>query len=448
MSHQKPVENFTLILGLGLTGLSCVKFFQHKHIPYRIMDNRKCPPKLDDYLKTFSSDVLKLGVFDEQWLKEAKEIIISPGLAKDHAVLRKYHAKMISDIELFQRYNSKPVIAITGSNGKSTVTALLAHMTQMAGKNVAFGANFGIPVLDLLIDKPSADFYIFELSSFQLETTHQLKTFASTILNIVPDHMDRYSTFESYANAKRRIYKNCQVSVINLDEPWIWKAIPLQKVKSFSLYNAKADFYLTKKMKEVYITTKQRHLLSIADLKIKGIHNAQNALAAMALGDAMGLPIEPMVQALKIFGGLPHRCQWIRTLNQVDFYNDSKATNVASTLAALQGFGQIYQKKNIILIAGGQGKGGDFSLLNESVTNYVKSLILIGEDAEKIDQSINANATVITHADSLKAAILNSVAFSRPGDIILLSPACASFDQFKNFEDRGNQFTKAVLSLT
>jgi len=442
-------QDFVLILGLGLTGLSCARFLNQKNIPFRLIDSRDNPPQLSNYLKAFPADWLKLGNLDSSWLAKAKEIILSPGIPRTHAALQQYATKIISDIELFQRYTKKPIIAITGSNGKSTVTALLSKMSKIAGLNVAFGANFGIPVLDLLLllDQSDAAFYIFELSSFQLEITHALKTKAAVVLNIVPDHMDRYPTFESYANAKRMIYAGCQCPVINLDEAWIWKNLSLSNTISFSLYNDQANFYLKKHQNEFHIIANKQPLLPISTLKIRGMHNVQNALAALALGQAIGLPIKSMLSALKEFSGLPHRCQWIRTVNQVDWYNDSKATNIMSTIAAIEGFGQLYQKKNIILIAGGQGKNADFSLLNPSINQYVKTVLLIGEEAKKIGHCIKTDSIEVNYSDSLASAVLKGFHLAKPGDIVLLSPACASFDQFKNFEDRGEKFVDAVLAL-
>lgn len=440
-------EDFILILGLGVTGLSCARFLSRKNIPFRLMDNCDNPPQLSNYLKAFPADWLKLGKFDPSWLAEAKEIILSPGISRMHAALQQYSIKVISDIELFQRHTKKPIIAITGSNGKSTVTALLAKMSKIAGANAAFGGNFGIPVLDLLLDRNDAAFYILELSSFQLEITHTLKAKTAVILNIVPDHMDRYSNFELYVNAKQRIYNNCKCPVVNLDESWIWENLLLSNTISFSLTNGQANFYLKKHQNEFYIMRNKQSLLPISALKIQGMHNVQNALAALSLGQAIGLPIKPMLNGLKEFSGLPHRCQWVCTLNKVEWYNDSKATNIMSTVAAIEGFGQIQQKKNIVLIAGGRGKNADFSLLNTAINNYVKTLVLIGEDAKTIGRSIKTSSTDIKYVDSIKSAVLKSFHIARPGDIVLLSPACASFDQFKNFENRGEEFMRSVVEL-
>ena len=448
MNMSLHAQQDVVILGLGLTGLSCARFLTEKKIPFFLMDNRTHPPQLSNYLNNFPKDRLKLGCFDVTRLTRAKEIILSPGMPKTLPILQPYITKVISDIELFQRYVTQPIVGITGSNGKSTVTALLAKMSQIAGNKAVWGANFGMPALDLLLNHPNAAFYILELSSFQLEITQELNTKTAVVLNIMPDHMDRYSTFELYANAKRKIYQHCTSPVINLDEVWIWKSLSLSNTISYSIHNAQANFYVRKYNHDCYIMHGEQRLLALSSLKIYGMHNAQNALAALALGHAMGLSMKSMLDGLKTFEGLPHRCQWVRTLNEVRWYNDSKATNIMSTIAALKTLGQLSRQKNIVLILGGQGKNADFALLNTPIHHYVKALVFMGEDAEKIGRCITAEAIPMYYVHSLERAVLHSFNIATVGDIVLLSPACGSFDQFKNFEDRGNQFINYVLQLS
>jgi UDP-N-acetylmuramoylalanine--D-glutamate ligase len=446
MSAGNSKLGFKLILGLGATGLSCVRFFDRTNQSFRIMDTRLKPPALSCYLSQFPQDRLRLGGFDEHWLNDAQEIVMSPGLSLDNKLLLKYREKIVSDIDIFQRQTQTPIIGITGSNGKSTVTALLTAIMCRSGVNAALGGNYGLPVLDMLLHVPDAQCYVVELSSFQLEITKLLTLKAAVILNITSDHMDRYQTFEDYADAKRRIYHNCEYAVVNMDDRWIWQSLSLPAKYTFSLYHDAADFYLKKDQNQLLMMHGKHKVMPVADLKLRGLHNVQNALAALALGHSMNTPLSAMMLGLRTFQGLPHRCQFVRTVYQVDWYNDSKATNIASSMATIQGLGEMYQRRNIILIAGGQGKGADFSLLNNIINKYVKQTILIGEDAEKIADALTAAGQIIDAA-SLDQAVLYAAKQAKAGDVVLLAPACASFDQFKDFEDRGQQFIKAVLAL-
>lgn len=412
-----------VIIGLGKTGLSCIRYLLKKNTDIAIVDNRINPPGLPE-LKNYSPNVpVYLGCFHENILSQADELVISPGVSlKEPAIAKqiKNGKPVIGDIELFARAARAPIIAITGSNGKSTVTTLVGEMAKCAGINVGVGGNLGIPALDLLT-APEPDLYVLELSSFQLETTYSLKAKAAVVLNISPDHMDRYENIEEYKAAKMRIYNGCEVAVI--EGEW-------------NLFSTEGN----------YLTYEKQKLLSIDKLKIKGRHQVSNALAALALGAAAGLPMAAMLKALREFPGLPHRCQWVAKINNVDYYNDSKGTNVGAAKAAIEGLGRgtgHCALTKIILIAGGQGKGADFSELFPVVEKYVRAVILIGQDAPKIKTALTG-ACKILFAESMREAVKFAAQEAQPGDMVLLSPACASFDMFNNFEHRGEVFCEDV----
>ena len=399
-----------VIIGLGKTGLSCVRYLLKKDTNIAVVDNRFDPPCLAELKNSFPNVPVYLGGFHEEILSKADEIIISPGVSAKQI---KNGKPIIGDIELFCRAAKAPIIAITGSNGKSTVTALVGEMAKCAGLKVKVGGNLGPPALDLLTDlKP--DLYVLELSSFQLETTYSLKAKAAVVLNISPDHMDRYENIAEYTAAKMRIYNNCEV-----------KIIPEQNAF---------------KIRDNYLTYNNQKLLAIDELKITGQHQISNCLIALALGQAVNLPMPAMVKALREFKGLPHRCQWVAKINNVNYYNDSKGTNIAATKAAIEGLGPMGP---IVLIAGGQGKGADFSLLFPAVKKHVRALILIGEDADKLKTALTGACT-IKMCSTMQDAVATAQQSAQPGDIVLLSPACASFDMFDNFEQRGNVFMNAV----
>jgi len=407
-----------VIVGLGKTGLSCVRYLAKYGCNIAVVDNREDPPGLQELQQDFFNIPIHVGGFPEEILSKADELIISPGISlKEPAIAKQIKTGIpaIGDIELFARSARAPIVAVTGSNGKSTVTTLVGEMAKCAGLRVKVGGNLGTPALDLLTG-PEADLYVLELSSFQLETTYSLKAAAAVVLNISPDHLDRYQNLEEYRAAKMRIYNGCKVKVI-------------PKQNEFGI----CDNYL--------IYAKQK-LVAIDKLKIKGQHNITNVLAALALGKAVNLPMPAMLQALEEFKGLPHRCQWVANINDVDWYNDSKGTNVGATKVAIEGLGKNVNGK-IILIAGGIGKGADFSLLFDAVKQYVRSLILIGQDAPKLKQALS-NATDIKMCATMQDAVETAQQSAQSGDIVLLSPACASFDMFDNFEHRGAVFMHLV----
>ncbi|ACJ21032.1 UDP-N-acetylmuramoyl-L-alanine--D-glutamate ligase [Coxiella burnetii] len=439
-------ESLTVIVGLGKTGLSCAQFLAAKNQPFAVMDSREEPPEWENFIKTYPRVELIRGQFSEKLLNEAQEIILSPGVSLQEPLIAKQAAQgksIIGDIELFARNVNKPIIAITGSNGKTTVTTVVGLMMKAAGRNVSVCGNIGEPVLEQITPEP--DYYVLELSSFQLETTFSLRSQAATILNISEDHMNRYATLQDYLRAKQRIYTDCFIPIVNADEPEIWCHLPFNKKPlSFGLNNA-ADFSLAEHNQKTSIAYQGKILMPIQELKLNARHHLQNALAALALGTAAKIPIENMLHLLRDFSGIRHRCQWVRKYKEIDYYNDSKGTNVGATRAAIESLGQA-AKGQLILIAGGQGKGADFSPLKDVVKRYVKQVILIGEDAPLLEKTLK-EITVIKHADSMNEAVKRSTQAAKAGDIVLLSPACASFDMFTNYEHRGDVFTETVEAL-
>lgn len=439
-------KQLTVIVGLGKTGLSCAKFLAEKNQPFAVTDSRQEPPQLKEFVQAYPQAKIALGEFSENFLNEAHQIIISPGVPLcDPAILKQARMgkSIIGDIELFARVVKKPVIAITGSNGKTTVTTVLGLIMKAAGMNAVVCGNIGKPVLQQLDLDP--EYYILELSSFQLETTFSLQPYVSTILNISEDHMDRYTSLQEYVRAKRRIYDLCQTYIINADEPEIWEKISFKKSPlSFGLKN-RADFSLMEHNHKTYIAYQRQRLLPVAELKLKAPHHIQNALAALALGMSVGAPMDIMLEVLRNFTGIRHRCQWVRKYKGINYYNDSKGTNVGATQAAIVWLGEV-SKGKLILIAGGRGKGADFSNLRSVVKRYVKQAVLIGEDAPLIEKALQGY-TKISRAFSMEEAVKKSTAVAQRGDVVLLSPACASFNMFKNYEHRGDIFIQTVEGL-
>ncbi len=450
MTHTIPLTGLRVVVGLGKTGLSCVRFLRAQGYQVAVNDTRLLPPNLTELQTEFPEVELSLGQLDESLLLRATEIITSPGISIQEPALLSAHLKagipIIGDIELFCRATTKPIVAITGSNAKSTVTTLVGLMAEHAGISVGVGGNLGTPVLELL--QPNIDLYILELSSFQLETTHSLTAAAAIILNISEDHMDRYASMAQYHQAKQRIFQHCQFYITNRQDPL---TIPLlanaAPHTSFGLDTPDLCSYgVIREAGRVYLAKGQEKLMLASDMGIFGEHNMANALAALALGEAVHIPMPAMLQTLKAFTGLPHRCQLVTRQHGVAWYNDSKGTNVGATLAAIDGLGAAITGK-IILIAGGVGKGQDFSPLSPALAKYGKAVILIGEDAAKIDIAITAPIAK-SYAKTLIEAVKLAQTLTAVGDAVLLSPACASFDMFKHYEDRGQQFVAAVQTLT
>lgn len=440
-------SSLSVIVGLGATGLSCARYLHAAGMPFAMVDTRAAPPQLDEFRKLYPDVEVELGTLDAKLFNKATEIVLSPGIAMREPAIAKQIARgvsVIGDIELFARAVKKPVIAITGTNAKSTVTTLIGEMAKAAGYQTEIGGNLGVPALDLLMRNKNADVFVLELSSFQLETTYSLAPMVATVLNVTPDHMDRYDTLEDYQAAKHRVYKNCQVAVCNRDdvltdihhEPKVYFTLHEPLINEFGLRHVNSEYHLA---------FGADLLLPVQELPVAGRHYQANALAALALGHAFGMPFEPMLHVLKTFPGLPHRCQLVRNRRGVKWYNDSKGTNVGATQAAIEGLGEHISGK-LILIAGGIGKNADFSPLLPAMEKYTRHVVLIGESARELADLIHGRIP-ISFAASMDEAVQRCDAVAQSGDSVLLSPACASFDMFKNFEHRGQVFTEVVEKL-
>jgi len=447
--HRLPLT-YTVVMGMGQTGIACTRFLQHQQTPVCVMDNRENPPQLDT-LKQIDAQIPHIiGRFDANILANAQEIVISPGLSLQEPALQaaiQAHVPIISEIELFARYVDAPVVAITGSNGKSTVTTLLGEMAKQAGWDVRVGGNLGISALDLLTHQ-RPDVYILELSSFQLETTHSLKPKAAVVLNVSEDHMDRYNSFAEYTETKRKIYQHCEHVVVNADDPMVVAMLkPTQAHLSFSLHCGRGTFSICPHQGEPYFARNHETqfptpLLPVKAAKLQSRIMQANILAALALGEAIDIPMSAMLDAAQMFKGLPHRCQWVTQHQGVDWFNDSKGTNVGATVAAIQG---LERPGQTILIAGGEGKGADFEALAMTAEQHLKACVLIGRDALLIQEALAEYANIPTYlANSMETAIHEAGQVAQTGDAVLLSPACASFDMFKGYEHRGQAFIHAV----
>lgn len=437
----------TLIVGLGATGLSCARFLARQGVEVAITDSREQPPALADVQRELPDVALFTGGFDATVFARAERILVSPGVSLREPLLQdaqRRGVEIIGDIELFARSVQAPVIAITGSNGKSTVTTLLGAMAQQAGRDVRVGGNLGTPALDL-VKAHEPDLYVLELSSFQLETVHSLHCAAATVLNISPDHLDRYAGMDDYVNAKRRIYDGAQVQVVNRDDAVAAAlASTAGALCSFGLDAPPGaeDFGILAADDGRWIARGEEHWLPVAALRMPGRHNLANALAALALGTAAGLPRAAMLEVLGEFGGLPHRTQWVAETGGVSWYNDSKATNIGAALAAVQGF-----DGPLVLLAGGQGKGADFSELAAGLDGRVRAVVLLGEAADEIEVALQGRLPV-QRATDMRDAVRRAAALAIPGDTVLLSPACASFDMFEGYQARGTAFIHAVQELS
>ncbi len=450
MSGTQPeAAGKTLIVGLGETGLSCARYLMRQGIPAAVTDSREQPPGLQRLREELPDLALFLGGFQPQVFAAAERIILSPGVALSEPLVAAALGRgvpVLGDIELFARAVQAPVLAITGSNGKSTVTSLVAAMAARTGRRVAVGGNLGQPALDLLDE--AAELFVLELSSFQLETTRSLRPLAAVVLNVSPDHMDRYPNLDVYAATKAGIYAGAETAVVNRDDPLVAAMKPATaQVIGFTLQPPTAgDYGLREQAGETWLWRGDQPLLAAAELLIPGRHNLANALAALALGEAAGLPLEPRLQALRVFGGLPHRSQLVAEKAGVRWYNDSKGTNVGASIAALEGLHAAGEAPSTLLIAGGDGKGADFAPLAPVAARCARAVILIGRDAPLIAAALDGQVPLFSAPD-LTAAVRLAAEQARPGDRVLLSPACASFDMFRNYEERGERFAAAVEEL-
>jgi UDP-N-acetylmuramoylalanine--D-glutamate ligase len=440
----------TLIVGLGKTGLSCARYLTAQGIPVAVTDSRANPPGLEEARAEMPDAALFVGGFDPEVFASAARLVVSPGIPLGEPLVAQAAARgvpVLGDIELFARAAKAPVAAITGSNGKSTVTSLLGLMARLAGVRTAVGGNLGEPALDLLDDE--VELYVLELSSFQLETTESLAARAATVLNLSADHMDRYGTLEDYAAAKARVFRGAEWAVLNRDDPLVCNmAGSAAKEIGFTLGEPRHpdDFGLIRRRGETWLVQGREPLISAGEIALAGRHNLANALAAIALGNACGLSATSMCEALRRFRGLPHRTALVAQKGGVRWYNDSKGTNPGATVAALEGLIDPAEQSRAVLIAGGDCKGADFSPLAPAVERAARAVVLIGRDAPMIERVLRGRVPLL-HATDKEEAVRIAADAARPGDCVLLSPACASFDMFDNYEHRGRVFTACVEAL-
>jgi UDP-N-acetylmuramoylalanine--D-glutamate ligase len=439
-------NNVKAIIGTGITGLSVARFLAKNGQSFVLMDTRESPPNLEKIKQEFPHAKVQTGQLDVATLLACSEILLSPGVAQTTAEIvsaKNAGIPIVGDIELFVRYAKAPIVAITGSNAKSTVTTLVGEMAKTAGIKVAVGGNLGTPALDLLAD--DIQLYVMELSSFQLETVSKLNAKVATILNISADHLDRYKDMREYILAKMRVYFGAEHIVVNRND--LLTHPPLAQGAKAIQFGGRADFGsfgLIEENGQEYLAKNLTPLMPANQLLIPGRHNIENALAAIALADSAGIPMDAILSALKTFKGLRHRCEFVESVKGVEFYNDSKGTNIGATQAAIKGLARNPKKLTVIL--GGEGKGQDFAELVPVFEGINANAVLIGRDAKIIAAAIDK--TIVCHfAKSLQNAIDIALDISQSGDAVLLSPACASFDMFKNYEDRGEQFCRLVVGM-
>lgn len=444
----------TLIIGLGQTGMSCARYLRSVGRPFRVMDSRFSPPLLASFRRAFPDNEPILGGFHRDEILAADEIVVSPGISlstPEIAEALERGARVIGDIDIFSRHVETPVAAVTGSNGKSTVVTLLGEMARADDLNVGVGGNLdgraSMPALDLLRGGPH-QLYVLELSSFQLETTDHLGARAAVVLNLSEDHLDRYADMAEYREAKLRIFRGCHTAVINRDEAVVDEhGLSVERVLRFGTgAPERADDYgVIEHQGQRWIARGSSPLLPVSALRLVGQHNLSNVLAALALGEAVGLSQKAMQGAARRFRGLPHRCQWLGEHRGATWYNDSKATNVAAARGALASVGSACDGR-VVWIAGGVGKGADFRSLKEPVRRHARAAILMGQDAGQLEEALEG-VVPVSHAASMEEAVDRAAGLVEPGDAVLLSPACASLDMFRDFAERGRVFSAAVEAL-
>ncbi len=445
-------NKLTVVVGIGATGLSVARHLARSGRRFLMVDSRTDPPALPRVAEEFPEVPVELGEISADTLCSADTLVVSPGIPLSHGAIRRARDQGVTitgDIQLFADSLAAsgarvPVIAITGSNGKSTVTTLLGEMARACGRKAGIGGNLGTPALDLLDEAP--DLYVLELSSFQLELVENLNAEVATVLNISPDHMDRYPDLMSYYRAKHRVFSGVSQVVVNRDDPLSRPLLPAE-VRQWTFGMGVPDlnsFGIADQDGKPWLTYSLTRLMPVSAVAMRGRHNIANALAALALGHALGLSMDVMLDTLTRFPGLPHRCETVAQSGGVTWINDSKATNTGAAIAAIEGLAG--SEPDLVLIAGGQGKGQDFSPLATAARGRVRVAVLLGEDGPQLAEALNG-AVELLYATSMEGAVTAAAAAARPGDKVLLSPACASFDMFSGFEERGRRFAAAVEGL-
>ncbi len=431
------------VVGLGATGMSIARYLHRKHRSATFFDTRTEPPGVGELRTLFPDAQLLLG--SVRLPSHVDRVIASPGIPDSHPIFedaRLADVEVVSDIELFVREAEAPFVAITGSNGKSTVTTLLYHMCRASGREVYAGGNLGEPALDLL-DKPTPDIYVLELSSFHLQRTRKLPADVSVLLNVTPDHLDWHASVDEYYAAKYRIFREARAAVYNRADPAARRAAEhIERRVSFGEDEPEqGQFGLREDNGETYLAFGDKLLLAADELAMYGRHNQLNALAALAAGSLAGLDSAGMLTVLCEFPGLSHRMEFVRRFASVDYVNDSKATNVAAAVASINSV-----DGSLVLVAGGDGKGGDFSLLSDALEDKLRAAVLIGKDAQAIADALDTVQPVY-FADDMRDAVIAAESFAEPGDTVLLAPSCASLDQYENYMARGDAFADAVWEL-
>lgn len=433
-----------LVLGLGETGLSALRWLFAQGAKVAAADTRENPPNIEAIKAEMPKVALHLGGFDAALLSAVDLLVVSPGISLSESAIQaavEAGVPVVGDVELFAQYqpSGTKVIAITGANGKTTVTTLVGEMCQAAGLKTIVAGNIGLPVLDAL-SMETPDIYVLELSSFQLETTNSLVADAATMLNLTEDHMDRYADLTMYAAAKAHVFYKAKHQVLNRDDAWsMIMERPGLKISTFGLDADAQAFGVEDVSGARWLCEGEQRLIKAADLHVKGAHNLSNALAALALCRAVDLEYTLLLNTLRCFKGLPHRVEWVAEMDRIDYYNDSKGTNVGATCAALSGLPQ-----KVVLIAGGEGKGQDFAPLQTPVKNNARAIVLIGKDAQLIEQALIGTDVPMYHAQDMVEAVVIATRVAQAGDAVLLSPACASFDMYKNYINRAEAFVEAV----
>lgn len=439
----------TLVVGLGATGVSVARFLTAQGVEVAVADSRSQPPGLAVLNAELPDIAVFLGPFDDRLFDSAERLVVSPGVpvaTPQIDAARRRGVPVLGDIELFVQAAKAPIVAITGSNGKSTVTTLLGEMARANGLQVAVGGNLGTPALDLLND--AVQLYVLELSSFQLETTETLQAAVATVLNVSNDHMDRYLDLQQYAAAKSRVMRGAGVGVYNADDPVVAAMRGSDDSWYFTLGESESDkmFGVCDIDGEAYLCRAEHPLLAAREVRIPGLHNRANALAALAMGTALGFDLEDMVAVLRRFPGLPHRTEFVAEQHGVTWYNDSKGTNVGATIAALRGL-DCGDATRTVLIAGGDCKGADFAPLGPVLADCARAVVLIGRDAPAVAAAVPPSVPQV-NAKDMDEAVVKAAGLAQIGDRVLLSPACASFDMFSGFADRGDRFVQAVRRRT
>lgn len=471
--HPSAYPSRVLVLGLGETGLSMVRWLSAQHANLRVADTRSAPPGLAQASQYVAAEQIFCGNFNDALFDGIELIAISPGVPlRDPAVERAISRgiEVVGDIELFAqslpavgslRRSGMPtgvsladakdyrphILAITGANGKTTVTSMVEHLCKAAGKDAVAAGNISPAVLDVVLERGAnqPEVWVLELSSFQLETTYSLHADAATVLNISEDHLDRYADMAAYSAAKARIYSGCGIQVLNRDDEHCKSIAPTQGTTitfGLSKPTAESEFGIDRADGEIWLMRGKQRLLKASELKVTGLHNVANALAALALSSAINCPMNSLVEGLRSFKGLPHRVERVAEMDGITYYDDSKGTNVGATVAALQGLGC-----KSVLIAGGEGKGQNFAPLKMAVAQHARAVVLIGRDASLIAAALNGSGVKVVHAENMQDAVHQATRLAQRGDAVLLSPACASFDMFRNYKHRAEVFIQSVHEL-